>query len=110
MTDEPVYTTIQALIATGASYRQIDYWIRKGYVNGGHPGPGTGNPRMLTFDQVVRIGLLADLTRLGLRPSSLLPGELAHLAAGEARMLGSVALTYRRTEHRATILNHLENS
>jgi hypothetical protein len=35
----------RAMVATGATYRQLDYWTRRGYLRAANPWPGSGHRR-----------------------------------------------------------------
>lgn len=56
---------------TGVSYRQLDYWIRAGYVKPmGDPGPGTGNAREFSWVQVQIATWMARLVKAGFTPAA----------------------------------------
>jgi DNA-binding transcriptional MerR regulator len=57
------YSTTQVCEMT---YRQVDYYCRKGLVPGQPAGPGTGSghPRRWTQDQIDRVALLLRASRL----------------------------------------------
>ncbi|MCA1571970.1 MAG: MerR family transcriptional regulator [Chloroflexi bacterium] len=47
---------------TGATYRQLDYWVRTGMIRPSlHPGNGCGMPRRWSEDDVARIGVVCAL-------------------------------------------------
>lgn len=50
----------------GITYRQLDHWIRKGYVNGSLPGQG--NPRRIPEPEADIVRDMAALVRAGFRP------------------------------------------
>lgn len=62
----------------GISYRQYDYWVTKGYIEGGHPG--FGNPREMTRTEFTRLSQMATLVRNGMSPES----AHAFVVAGKA--------------------------
>ncbi|HEX6685522.1 MAG TPA: hypothetical protein VF062_22295 [Candidatus Limnocylindrales bacterium] len=105
--DEPTYTAQQACLATGATYRQVDYWLRARYVDHPNPSPGTGVPRLLTLDQVVQLDLLADLADIRRGRTRDIIATL--LVAGEFRM-GSISLRYDRVGNRRHIVERLEGT
>lgn len=104
------WTTAQIRRATGATARQIDYWLRSGYVPHPDPTPGSGRARHLTLEQVVQIGMLADLKAAGIEPSGLGHRQLTALQRAGTVRLGSVVLTYDAAAHRADIVRRLEEA
>jgi hypothetical protein len=63
-------TSEQVCTLAGITYRQLDHWLRRGYVDCdradlGVP-VGTGNPRRYTPEQTHRIRLVASLVHAGL--------------------------------------------
>lgn len=84
--------------ATGATYRQLDYWCRIGLVSEAQDQErGSGIPRRFTSAEVARVRLTVDLLGVGLGLGAIrsaLRGDLAALAA----QLRSVA---DRLEHAA---------
>lgn len=54
-------------VRAGISYRQLDYWIRCGYVPGVDTA-GQGHPREFTAWGERRVVLLGRLTRAGFTP------------------------------------------
>lgn len=65
-----------ALLDTGVTYRQIDHWVRKGYLQ--VEPRGTGRPRDWPADEVSVARLMAWLTQAGMA---------AYNAAAVARLL-----------------------
>jgi DNA-binding transcriptional MerR regulator len=63
----------------GATYRQIGYWAKQGYLRPDKPrGEGSGNPRAWPAEEIRVAQLMARLVDAGLPP------ELAHrIARGE---------------------------
>lgn len=57
--------------ALGISYRQLDYWVRNvpGLVSAS--SPGSGHRRTFTDDEIVRLDMLARITKLSAYDSSL---------------------------------------
>jgi hypothetical protein len=69
--------------ATGATYRQIDYWVRQGYIN---PTPringaGSGTPRVWPAEELKVAREMAVLVAVGLLP------DAAHRAARSGGVL-----------------------
>lgn len=59
MSDE-TYTTMEVVAMTGATYRQLDWWVRTGRIpgNGELVNVGSGHRRTWTGEQVARVELL----------------------------------------------------
>lgn len=55
------FTSTEIRDMTGATYRQIDYWCRQGWVEGQEEGPGSGIPRAFTQAQVDRIREIKEI-------------------------------------------------
>lgn len=51
----------------GISYRQLDYWIRKGWIDG--TNPGTGYVRRFAEEDAARVMMMAKLIAAGLHPA-----------------------------------------
>lgn len=50
------------------TYRQLDYWIREGYVEPlGEPTPGSGNRREFSESEAAFVGTLSQLAKTGMR-------------------------------------------
>ena len=61
-------STTEAAHKAGASFRQVDYWLRQGFVPGVKASTGTGVPRELTPSQVKFIGMMGSLVTAGMKP------------------------------------------
>lgn len=59
-TIDGLWTTTQASKMTGATYRQIYYWMLKGHVQPEVPARGSGSTMLFTQAQVERIKELKD--------------------------------------------------
>lgn len=59
------YTADDVVKATGLTYRKLDHWLRKGYLDVPDPMPGSGNPRTFTDDQLDHIGAVKALVDAG---------------------------------------------
>lgn len=57
---------------TGLSYRQVDYWLRCGYLRT-ETGGGSGYPRTIPDDEIQVAVILAELVTLGMRSSAAVP-------------------------------------
>lgn len=62
------YTSDDVLKATRLTSRQLDHWLRQGYVDLPSPTPGSGHPRRFTDAELDSIGTLAALVGAGLKP------------------------------------------
>ena len=59
----------QAAQRAGITYRQLDYWLRRGFLGESDSNtPGSGYVRDLTVTQVERLTQLAALVQAGVRP------------------------------------------
>lgn len=61
--------------AVGVTYRQLDYWLRRGYLTGTPVTTGSGHPRVLTDEQIRLARHLGVLTELGI-PAGLAASAL----------------------------------
>lgn len=71
-------STVEVCRYTGATYRQLDYWWRCGYIDGAERVVGSGQRRQWTSAQVSRVEALVRAA--GIRNLPL--DELADLLAG----------------------------
>lgn len=62
-------STDEVAAATGTTYREIDHWVRKGYVNASQPAKGSGHPRGFSVEDVIFAACVATLVRFGVRPN-----------------------------------------
>ena len=86
MSDEDVdrLTPAEVCQRTGATYRQLDYWCRRGWLNPGRVGysvNGSGSPRDWTPGEIRRARIMARLVRAGLNPA-----VAAEVASGDAEI------------------------
>ena len=85
------YSATEVCELTGATYRQVDYWIRRGHL--GDPAtPGSGHPRAFSLDGVVLVAAL-------LAVSEAVNGEVAGTVAPVVR---DAVLAHRR----AAVVEH----
>jgi DNA-binding transcriptional MerR regulator len=65
----------------GITYRQLDYWIRQGFIKGALPG--TGHPRSITGAEFRVLERMATLVKAGVEPQAA--GKMARrLARGRS--------------------------
>jgi DNA-binding transcriptional MerR regulator len=60
------YTAGDVVARTGCTYRQLDYWCRRGYVPGQGEAEGSGNWRRFTdaqLEHVARLVVVANVRR-----------------------------------------------
>jgi len=82
------FSAVQVAKACGVSYRQVDYWIRRGYVQLESPAPGWGHPRQLTFHEALRVKVFAAAAAAGLRCREVRVDEL--IGSGQQELDWSV--------------------
>lgn len=46
--DHPEYVSLEEMLCTGATYRKLDYWVRRGYLKPENSGKGSGTWRYWT--------------------------------------------------------------
>lgn len=65
---------------TGATFRQVDYWTRNGWIGPTiAAGVGSGWPRVWSLDDLVHVAAMVELCRCGIYPSvaaRILSGDL----------------------------------
>jgi DNA-binding transcriptional MerR regulator len=76
MTD--TFSSAQVCDATGATYRQVDYWIRRGYLHLEKPLPGSGRLRRYTFKEALQVAVMAAATNAGIHPHRVHPVTVLH--------------------------------
>lgn len=94
-------TAIDTILATGISYRQLDYWVRRNWLKPGNAQAGSGMARLwpeselsvaLLMGRMVVAGIPADVAhqvaRAGGR-ADLAPGVRVSVAAVAARETGT---------------------
>lgn len=64
------WVTHHELVATGATYRQVDYWTRIGLITAEEPPPGSGHPRRWPASEVPTVAAMVRLIRAGLKLSA----------------------------------------
>lgn len=63
-------TADRLTVAVGLSDRQVDHYIRRGYIPLANPTPGSGHRRTFSFQEALRTAILAELVRAGLHPAA----------------------------------------
>lgn len=58
--------SLEDMLATGATYRQIDYWVRVGYLNPGNHAPGSGGVRRWSVRDLWMAYLMVRLGESGI--------------------------------------------
>jgi DNA-binding transcriptional MerR regulator len=61
-------TTVEACTASGATYRQLDYWIKLGYLKPDNAKDGSGSQRTWNGTEVAVAHLMIRLLRVGFIP------------------------------------------
>lgn len=72
-----LYSSHEAAVASGASYRQVDYWIRTGRIAPTVNAKGSGSQRGFSLHDVMLLRIAAVMSEQGVR----MPGGLASLLA-----------------------------
>lgn len=67
---------------TGATYRQLDHWTRRGYLRPAEPTPGTGVPRSWPPQEVEVARVMARLVTAGVVPDRAAAVAREHVARG----------------------------
>lgn len=92
-------TSAELIEEVGITYRQLDYWIRSGYVDPkGDHNPGSGNRREFDDTEVEYVRTLALLAKTGMRIESAANLALGLWATGTAD-LGPLTIYFK--EHDA---------
>ena len=102
------YSTVEVANAVGASYRQVDYWLRRGYIAKGPGSLGSGNPRRLTLAHALQAGALAEFRRAGVRLDEVGTVDVRRLLTGKPVTLGAVTLQFDREHFVRTLTQKLE--
>ena len=95
---ERLVGTEAACLAAGISYRRLDHWIMKGWIEADPVHPGSGRPRRMTEHEVAVARLMARLVQSGVQPPT--SARLArHLWDGEeARLTDALVIAWQRDE------------
>lgn len=74
-----VMSTVDVCRATGASYRQLDHWVRCGYIDAHDVAAvGSGHHRRWNPDQVSRVRALVQAAEIKSTPLGELADLLSH--------------------------------
>lgn len=66
------YSSAEVVRATGATYRQIDHWLRRGYGPTSNNGRvGTGHIREMSLRLVFQLAIVKAVVDLGVKPALL---------------------------------------
>ena len=75
------YGVTNDLLTCGMTFRQMDWWCRKGWINADNPDPGSGARRLFPAEEVRVAAVMAALTKAGVSASA------AHRAARNGGLL-----------------------
>lgn len=89
------------------TYRQLDHWIRKGYIHGANPG--SGYSRDLTGHEVLVLRHMSALVHAGMTATEAAP-IARRLASGEAVSFGPWQLSPVRSDELDAHLRALEET
>lgn len=84
-----MYTTQQVMELSGATYRQLDHWTRKGWVK--PTGQGTGNDRDWSWQEKHVAKLMIRLINGGFQPATA--ADIARRLVGCAAGATTVTMT-----------------
>lgn len=83
--------SMSAAEQAGITYRQLDHWIRRGYIKGALPGSGV--QRDLNGHEVDVLRIMADLVGVvGMKPAAAAPVART-MAEGKGVAIGSYVIT-----------------
>jgi hypothetical protein len=71
MSKDDTMTTVEVAALIRVSYRQLDYWVRNGYLIVNGSKPGSGFARHFTPDDVLRARAFGAMLHAGVVPSAL---------------------------------------
>jgi hypothetical protein len=83
--DECTYSSYEVMEMTGASYRQVDHWSRKGWIQGMPREVGCGYQRVWTPEMVEEVRWLLRASKAFLGPA----GAFGHRAMPDLRKLAA---------------------
>lgn len=66
----PGHAVIWDLLGPTLTYRQLDHWVREGYVAAVNPEPGTGRRRYWTAEEAQVVTTMAALVAAGVSPEA----------------------------------------
>ena len=75
-------TTHEVAMRSGLSYRQLDYWLRSGFITIADDADGSGSRRRFTDDEVADVMKVAQMMRqaesVGLNPTGTTISHVWH--------------------------------
>lgn len=84
----------------GVTYRQLDYWGRRGFIPC-QETKGSGYPRRFTEDDVTYIALFAKLVKAGLdhdRADAVMKSKLDQVRDGVVRLTDDIVLVFEAAD------------
>jgi len=81
-------TIPEQLRGVGASYRQLDHWVRCGYLQPWLTGPGSGYPRMWSVEELRVARLMSVLVDAGITPAKAAEAARQCVASAETGWAG----------------------
>ena len=60
----------QDIVVPNLSYRKLDYWTRKGFIQADNPAPGSGYTRTWPADEVACAVTMSELVAAGIPPAT----------------------------------------
>ena len=60
------YSTTGVAARSGATFRQLDYWVRTGLIEPSVPARGSGRPRTWSEDDLAEVELIVALLDVGM--------------------------------------------
>jgi DNA-binding transcriptional MerR regulator len=88
-------TSVEVAERCRVSYRQLDYWVRAGYLPITSTRPGSGVKRLWSFDEVRVAEAFAALMHAGVDPHAIAEALPSMLLGGDwfAAQLGALTVT-----------------
>ena len=74
--------TLDDMLATGATYRRLDHWVRRGWLSPEHAAPGSGFARAWTPRDLSIVRVLVRLTSVGIPADVAAPWAVACVDEG----------------------------
>jgi DNA-binding transcriptional MerR regulator len=88
-------TSVEVAERCRVSYRQLDYWVRAGYLPIASTNPGSGVKRLWSFDEVLAAEVFAALMHVGVDPHAIAEALPTVLVGDDwfAAQLGALTVT-----------------